>query len=288
MSEGDSLVIRLTYSIHFMSSTSIEKSVSPRDVDGWKKVKPFLVDHCNKRPINYIISEPELGSSKKAVFYLHGLGGGYKETTSIEHLVCSYLGYNFVRLEQPLMTIDDPLQLVSTAVGINPGTLFQLFHNTSKLVNEVAKVEEFEKVATVGISYGGLSSIVNIIRENVVSKSFISISTPDIALAIERFDKLFDSTVEKKFAKVLSRNFRVEGRNIRDGGGLFRNYWNDINPWVDPSNYSAEVMYVGNENDPIMSSGSIEHYKKWMSKNHGFDNVEINLYSGKKLTKLCL
>lgn len=264
---------------------SVEKSISPKDVDGWEKVEPFLVDHCNKRPINYIVSNPDLGSSNVGVFYLHGLGGDYRENTNIEHLVCNYLGYNFVRLEQPLMTIDDPLQLVSTAAGINPGTLFQLFHNTSKLLNEIVEREKFEKVALIGVSYGGLSSTVNIIRESIASKAFILISTPDIALAIEKFDKLFDSTIESKIAKALSRNFRVEGRNIRNGRGLFRNHWNKINPWVSPSNPSAEVMYAGNENDPIMTSESLKHYKKWMSDNHNFNNVRVKLYDGEETHK---
>jgi len=258
---------------------TINKKINPKEVTGWTQITPLLVDHGNSRPIKYKITKPAKETSK-AVFYLHGLGGDYSECPEYDQLFCETLNLIFVRIEYPLIDENDPMKLGAVLVGINPGTVFQLMHNTSKLIDQISKNENFDSIGIVGVSYGGFNAIINAIRGLYAQKVLLLSSTPDIALAIENFHNLFPNILAKNTIKLVATNFRIEARNIRQGKGLFKGNWNKINPWTKPMNNNVEILCLGNQNDPIMVGNSLHHYKNWMAENYIFNNITLRLFDG--------
>lgn len=261
---------------------TIIKNIKPNEIPGWIKFTPKLVDHGNSRPLKYKVIKPQ-HESKKVVFYLHGLGGSLSECPEYDTLFVEELNLSFVRIEHPLMSLDDLLQGAALLAGINPGTIFQALNNTSKMIDAIVKKEGFSSVGIIGVSYGGFSAIINAIRGKYAKKSMLVSSTPDIAFAMEKFPELFaDNPAFKIAMKVLSVNFQTEGRNIRSGKGLLRNYWDNINPWVEPANKDLEIRCIGNYNDPVMPGISLKKYKEWMSENHKFNNISFKCTDGSK------
>ncbi|MCB0748158.1 MAG: hypothetical protein KDC90_11920 [Ignavibacteriae bacterium] len=254
------------------------KKISPNKIKGWVKLTPTLVDHGNTRPLKYKIVRP-IKETSRAVFYLHGLIGNLDECQEYDALFSQELNFNFIRIEHPLLSIEDPLQAAALFAGFTPATFFDVINNTSKLIDQISKNEKFDSVGIIGVSYGGFSAIVNAIRGSFAKKVMLISSTPDIAFAMENIHELYPG-LQKKIAKLVARNFRVEGRNIRQGKGLYKPSWDKINPWVEPKNKNVEIKCIGNNNDPVMPGSSLTNYKAFMSKNYNFKNIDNKLIDG--------
>lgn len=258
------------------------KEIFPSEIRGWVKYERCLVDHGNKRPIKYTVVSNNYTQNNKAVFFLHGLGGNKDESNNYNKLFCEKLGYKFIRVEQPLLIIQDILQGASLLVGVKARTILATIRNINHLISEIATKENIHEYGIFGISFGGFSAIVNGFKDNRARKIFMYSSTPDIAYAIQHLEYLFNDFIQRKFAKIATFNIRTEFKNLRIGKGLWRGLWNTFHPWQKPDNTNVDIYILTNKHDPLMQG--ISQYRDFMKNNYGFNRISFDLLDGAQNT----
>ncbi len=224
--------------------------------DRWEIFNPLLSSAASQIVPYKIWSLPDAGRPRKAVFYLHGLGGSLDACPiDLEDSICPH---------EPLIRIscyglaegfgNIPKGFVATF-----GDVCAILHNGRQSIYTVADSLRLESYSIVAHSWGGFIGCIAGLNDTRCRKVMLLCSTPDICDAICRILELNDPIWPFAALGGLWR-ITMEAYKAKFGHSRYQDAWDAISPYGKISNPAVNMLIFNREEDRLMRRWNVEHF----------------------------
>jgi pimeloyl-ACP methyl ester carboxylesterase len=244
------------------------------DIQGrWTILNPLL-EFLNTQPVLFKIwTDPLAIRPRKAVFYLHGLGGTLDDCPFIEDTICS---------NAPLVRVScwgatDPERSITWA---SFGDVCAMLHNARQSIYTLADIMDLESYSIVAHSWGGFIACIAALNDNRCAKAMLLASTPDICDALSQMSELFAwpdgvSPLLHVFTGELSQQAEL----AKHGASQYQEAWDKLSPYGPVANERVDMLIFNRSEDPVMRRDNVEHFIEYC-RTRGISGIraEFNEY----------
>jgi len=232
--------------------------------------------------LRYGVNEPPGGRDKgnrRALFYLHGLGGHPFENEEMASAM-SERGYTVFCVEQPGMKIiysfdpRHPREAVSFFNAFTLKTLLKSIWNGYRVIDQLAEWWGFQKVDVVGLSYGGMTASLFAAHSPRAHRCILVASSLDIPDVVTNFPKLCEDQRFQILAHWTTAWKRAGSEDMKRGRGPYGELWRQISPWRIPCNRDARVTCLSNEGDPVMRADPLKEALR-LARESGWTGLNV-------------
>lgn len=222
--------------------------------DRWKILNIFL-GSLNSEKIEYKIwSEESTVHSRRATFYLHGLGGCLDDCPGLEESICPQMP--MIRVSA--FGISNPVSAIGLATF---GDICAFLHNSRQSISTIADILRLESFNIVAHSWGGFIACLTALNDPRCKKAMLLCSTPDICDALSQMYELVRLPgFLWPLADLFMGKLRFDAEKAKYGKAWHQEAWEAISPYGEVRNPQVEILILNRAEDRVMRPWNVEHF----------------------------